>query len=236
MSWLKDVCHKMRSILLNGLLIAAAAAFTACSGSSSSTTAPTTTTTTTSTGGVPVVTAISPSSGPIEGGTSVTITGTGLTGATAVLFGSVNATTFSLISDTSIVATAPAGTAGATSDVTVVTAAGTSAIGTADLFQWGQNVITSFAPSATTVKSGTPVIVTVNFLYPLPAAVTLPITAVSSPAGSTAFQVPPKLTIPAASQTGALQVTTFFASTPQQLTLSTSYAGVGQSLAFTITP
>lgn len=228
----------MRSIFLNGLLIAAAAAFAACSGSSSSTTAPTatTTTTTTATGGPPVVTAISPSSGPVEGGTSVTITGTGLTGATAVLFGTVNATTFSLISDTSITATAPAGTAGATSDVTVITAAGTSAIGTADLFQWGQNVITSFAPSATTVKSGTPVIVTVNFLYPLPAAVTLPITAVSNPAGSTAFQVPPKLTIPAASQSGSLQVTTFFSSTPQQLTLSTTYGGVGQTLAFTITP
>ncbi|HTZ09675.1 MAG TPA: protease pro-enzyme activation domain-containing protein, partial [Acidimicrobiales bacterium] len=43
---------------------------------------------------VPAVTGVSPTSGPTTGGTSVTITGTGFTGATAVKFGSSPATTF----------------------------------------------------------------------------------------------------------------------------------------------
>ena len=42
----------------------------------------------------PTVTGISPTSGPSAGGTSVTITGTGFTGATAVDFGTTAATNF----------------------------------------------------------------------------------------------------------------------------------------------
>ena len=38
--------------------------------------------------GPPTVTAASPNNGPVAGGTSVTLTGTGFTGATAVHFGS----------------------------------------------------------------------------------------------------------------------------------------------------
>ena len=40
----------------------------------------------------PTITGVSPASGPTTGGTSVTITGTGFTGATAVKFGATNAT------------------------------------------------------------------------------------------------------------------------------------------------
>lgn len=227
----------MRSIFNAILITLAVLALPACHGSSSSTTAPSSTgTTTTSTGSVPIVTSISPASGPIEGGTSVTITGSGFTGATNVLFGPTAATIFTLVSDTSIVAVAPAGTAGSSLDITVVNAAGTSQIGAADKFQWGQNVITSFTASATTVKSGTPVVVTVNFLYPLPTAATLPITWTSDPAGSNAFQVPPQLLIASGSSSQTLQVATFFSSTPQKLTLSTIYANVTQTITVTITP
>ncbi|WP_212742098.1 IPT/TIG domain-containing protein, partial [Sphingomonas sp. 3F27F9] len=73
----------------------------------------------------PTVTAISPSSGPASGGTSVTITGTGFTGATAVKFGAASATGITVVSATSITATAPAGSG--TVDVTVTTPGGTSA-------------------------------------------------------------------------------------------------------------
>jgi hypothetical protein len=59
---------------------------------------------------VPVVTAVSPPEGPPAGGTSVTITGSLFTGATAVFFGSTAAASFVVNSDTSILATAPAGT------------------------------------------------------------------------------------------------------------------------------
>lgn len=68
----------------------------------------------------PVITNVSPSRGPTGGGTIVLIAGSGFTGATQVTFGGNNATTFSVQSDTSIQATAPAGAAGVV-DVTVVT-------------------------------------------------------------------------------------------------------------------
>ena len=57
----------------------------------------------------PSVTGFSPTSGPV--GTSVTISGTGFTGATAVAFNSVPAT-FTVDSDTQITATVPATTSG----------------------------------------------------------------------------------------------------------------------------
>ena len=44
----------------------------------------------------PTVTKLKPTTGPVTGGTTVTITGTNLTGATAVKFGSINATSFTV--------------------------------------------------------------------------------------------------------------------------------------------
>ena len=76
-----------------------------------------------------------PHSGPTAGGTSVTITGTNFTGATAVKFGTVAASTFTVNSATSITAPAPAGAAG-TVDVTVTATGGTSATGSADQFTY----------------------------------------------------------------------------------------------------
>ncbi len=57
----------------------------------------------------PTVSALSPNSGPAVGGTSVSITGTGFTGATAVSFGATSAASFTVTSGTSITATSPAG-------------------------------------------------------------------------------------------------------------------------------
>ena len=50
-------------------------------------------------GATPTVTAVAPTSGPTSGGTTVTITGTGFTGATQVAFGPVAATRFTVVSD-----------------------------------------------------------------------------------------------------------------------------------------
>ena len=83
----------------------------------------------------PAVTSVTPSSGPNTGGTQVGIGGTGFTGATSVMFGTTAATSFTVNSDTSITATAPAGQAGAV-DVTVTTAGGTSATSSADQFTY----------------------------------------------------------------------------------------------------
>ena len=73
-------------------------------------------------------------SGSAAGGDSVTITGSGFTGATDVGFGSVNAAAMTVDSDTQITATSPAGTG--TVDVTVTTPAGTSATSSADQFTY----------------------------------------------------------------------------------------------------
>ncbi|MDQ2785184.1 MAG: IPT/TIG domain-containing protein [Chloroflexota bacterium] len=74
----------------------------------------------------PTVTGIAPTSGPIAGGTSVTISGTNFTGATAVTFGGANATTFSVTNSTTITATSPAKVAGGAAIVAVSTPGGTA--------------------------------------------------------------------------------------------------------------
>jgi hypothetical protein len=84
---------------------------------------------------VPTVTGVSPTSGPTTGGTTVTITGTGLTSASAVKFGTNPATTFAVESDTVIHASSPGGKLGKV-DVTVTTAGGTTATSAADQFTY----------------------------------------------------------------------------------------------------
>jgi YVTN family beta-propeller protein len=83
----------------------------------------------------PVVTGISPASGPVGGGTTITITGSGLTAATAVDFGTVPAASFTVTSDTSITASTPAASAGQV-DVTIATPAGTSMTSSADQYSY----------------------------------------------------------------------------------------------------
>ncbi|MEU9287903.1 IPT/TIG domain-containing protein [Streptomyces sp. NPDC048275] len=73
----------------------------------------------------PSVTGLSPNQGPVSGGTTVTLTGTGFTNVTAVRFGGVAATSFTVNSGTQITAVTPAHAAGAAA-VTVTTPSGTS--------------------------------------------------------------------------------------------------------------
>src|SRR5205085_1068201 len=74
---------------------------------------------------VPSITSFTPVSGPT--GTSVTLTGTGFTGATGVSFNSTAATTFTVNSDTQISATVPTGATTGKITVTNSVGAGTSA-------------------------------------------------------------------------------------------------------------
>ncbi|WP_255447575.1 IPT/TIG domain-containing protein [Schumannella sp. 10F1B-5-1] len=76
----------------------------------------------------PAITGLTPTSGGVAGGTSVTIIGSNLTGTTAVSFGGTAAAGFTVDSDSQITATTPAHAAGAV-DVQVTTpiAATTSA-------------------------------------------------------------------------------------------------------------
>jgi hypothetical protein len=109
--------------------------------------------------GVPVVSSLSPSTGPIAGGNAVTITGLSLTGALVVTFGGTS-TAFVVTGDTSITATAPAHAAG-TVDVFVTTAQGTSANTAADDYTYGDlPVVTSLSPTTGPISGGTVVTIT----------------------------------------------------------------------------
>lgn len=82
----------------------------------------------------PVVAKLSPRSGPAHGGTSVTITGTGLAFVRAVWFGSHRATRVRVLSARQIKVSAPAGSG--TVRVKVVTAGGTTASVAADRYTY----------------------------------------------------------------------------------------------------
>jgi hypothetical protein len=107
---------------------------------------------------VPSVSGVSPASGTVAGGASVTITGSGFTSATSVSFGGTVAT-FTVNSGTQITATSPAHAAG-TVHVTVSTPNGTSATGAQDQFTYvGPPAVTGLSPTSGTTSGGTSVMV-----------------------------------------------------------------------------
>ncbi|MBE7184515.1 MAG: autotransporter domain-containing protein [Methylobacterium mesophilicum] len=91
----------------------------------------------------PTLTSATPNSGTTLGGTSVTITGTNLTAATAVIFGGAAAQSYVVNSATQITAVTPSGQAG-TSDVSVTTPGGTATLASAYTY------VVLTAPAATT--------------------------------------------------------------------------------------
>lgn len=74
----------------------------------------------------PVVSTVSPSSGPSTGATMITLTGANLANAAYVLVGGVDATTVVDVSPTEVTALTPAGKAGSSEPVQVITPGGTS--------------------------------------------------------------------------------------------------------------
>jgi hypothetical protein len=87
----------------------------------------------------PAITAITPASGPLGGGTVVTITGSGFSiapGATAIVFGPTAATVVSCTSATTCQATAPPGAAIGTVSLRATVAGQTSADTAADDFHY----------------------------------------------------------------------------------------------------
>jgi len=69
----------------------------------------------------PRLVAVLPPTGPLAGGTAVTVVGTGLSGVTGVKFGGVDGTALSVVSDGTLTVTTPAGSAAGAVDVTLVT-------------------------------------------------------------------------------------------------------------------
>ena len=102
----------------------------------------------------PTVTAVSPTTGSTAGGTTVNVTGTNFTGATAVDFGSTPGTNLVVNSATSITVVAPSGAG--TVNVTVTTSSGTSATSTADQYTYSAGAATTVsAVGSLAFKAGT---------------------------------------------------------------------------------
>jgi IPT/TIG domain len=191
----------------------------------------------------PTVSGISPNTGPIAGGTTVTITGTNLTGAASVLFGSTPATIVSN-GPNSITATAPPGTG--TVNVTVTTAGGTSAVSTPDQFTYsGAPMVTLVTPNGGPVAGGTSVTITgTNFTgatavkfgginatsFSVNSATSI---SAMSPAGSGTVDV--RVTTPGGTSATSLADTFSYARAPTSLALTSSPnpSVVGQPVTFT---
>ena len=107
----------------------------------------------------PNITGISPSSGSILGGTSVTITGTNFTGATSVTFDGLAATTINVVNNTTITCITPAHTAGAVG-IIVTTGGGPSTIFASSFTYIAPPNITGISPSSGSTTGGTSVTIT----------------------------------------------------------------------------
>ncbi len=94
---------------------------------------------------VPTVTAVAPAGGPLEGGQIVAITGTGFTGATAVKFDTVDATSYAIVSATRIIAKVPNAAAAAAKIIKVTNTDGTNSTGSA--YTYGAPTVTAVSPT-----------------------------------------------------------------------------------------
>jgi hypothetical protein len=81
------------------------------------------------------ITGVSPMGGLPAGGTAVTVTGSSFTGATAVKFGTLPATSFTVVNDSTITAVSPGHALGIV-DVTVTTPTGSTPIVAADQYTY----------------------------------------------------------------------------------------------------
>src|SRR6266851_850029 len=108
---------------------------------------------------LPSVKSVTPTSRTVAGGTTVTITGSNLTNATSVSFGSTATSNFIVDSDTQITVVSPAGNG--TVDVTVTTPGGASAISTADQLSYiPPPTVTGINPASGPTTGGTTVTIT----------------------------------------------------------------------------
>ncbi len=114
----------------------------------------------------PTITGISPSSGTTAGGTSVTITGTGFTDATAVDFGTTAASSFTVDSATQITAITPAGSGAV--DLSVTTPGGTSATSPASEFAYQDTAVVTLTATPNPSYVGNAVIFTATVQGNLP--------------------------------------------------------------------
>ncbi|MEU7241324.1 IPT/TIG domain-containing protein [Streptomyces sparsogenes] len=152
----------------------------------------------------PIVTGITPPSGTTLGGDTITITGSGFTGATSVTLNSSPVAAFTVVDDNTITATTPAHSAG-TVQATVTTPLG-SGTGGSFTFAVPPPTLSGINPTSGPTSGGTLVVITGTHLTGA--------TAVSTDgAAAAAFQVVDDthiaaVTSPHAAGTGPVSVTT----------------------------
>ena len=147
----------------------------------------------------PTITAVSPSSGPSEGGTIVFITGTDLAPVNSLNFGTANTFNFFPLSGTLIQAVSPPGPAGPAIDVSVTTPAGSSPLAAADHFTY----TAGGAPTVTAVSPNT------------------------GPAGTGVFISGRNLSMPSDVKFGATSTGFWFSPAPNVLTTASPLGGSG---------
>ncbi|MCL5289261.1 MAG: IPT/TIG domain-containing protein [Acidobacteria bacterium] len=168
----------------------------------------------------PTVTSVSPTSGPTGGGTAVLITGTGFRAGATVTFGATAATGVVVSSATSILATSPAGGAGAVNVIVTNTDTQTDTLASGFTYT-AAPVVSSVTPSSGPVAGGTTVTITgANFV----AGAT--VTFGANPATGVVFNSATSLTaVSPAGAAGAVSVTVTNPSTQSgTLPLAFTYA------------
>ena len=107
---------------------------------------------------VPTVSSVSPNSGALAGGTSVTITGTNFATGATVTFGTAAATNVVVVNSTTITATTPAGSAGPVA-VTVTVSGQSGSLGNGFTYL-APPTVTSVSPNTGSTGGGTAVTIT----------------------------------------------------------------------------
>ncbi len=109
----------------------------------------------------PTVSGIRPSTGPLDGGTLVTITGKGFAAGAAVEFGTTMATNVTVVNASTITASSPPVVNPASVGVTVTTSSGTSATSPTDVFTYAPKpTVLVVSPSDGALGGGTFVTIT----------------------------------------------------------------------------
>jgi len=107
------------------------------------------------------ITSVTPLQGGTQGGTVISISGTGLSTTNSVKVGGVACTNVNVLTPTLVQATTPAGAVGQAS-ISVTTAAGTTLASTP--FSYVQQQITSIVPNTGPYAGGTPITITGQYL------------------------------------------------------------------------
>ncbi|MER7007335.1 IPT/TIG domain-containing protein [Dactylosporangium sp. NPDC000555] len=138
-----------------------------------------------------------PSTGPLMGGTKVTLTGTGFIGATDVTFDDVSATSFDIVSNTTITAITPSANAAGSAEIVVKHPSGDSIDLRTFTYSAAAPTVTDVSPAAGPLAGGTEVTITGTNLTAV-TGVTFGIMpgAVLTPVSPTSLKVttPPSLT------------------------------------------